>query len=325
MYRIAKALFLICETPLHAGSGSDLGVIDNPIQRESHTGFPKIEGSSLKGAIREVWEEKQRAEKKAPESVVKQQAINRLFGPENPKAGNESAGALGFSDARLLLFPVKSAKGVWVWITCPEVLSQWERDMKLTNPYFSLTIPASSNSNALVNSSQTLIGQKVVLEEYVFPAVEDNITVKDKPQPKSESEDGAKTENPKEIKLGTWLKENVWATYSNYWKNRLETHLVVLDNAAFSDFVTLHTHVITRNRIDPKTGTVATGALFTEEYLPPDSVLYALAMASPEFKENGGQDENAIMKAFTDAFQHTVFQLGGNATIGKGILRTQML
>ena len=31
------------------------------------------------------------------------------------------------------------------------------------------------------------------------------------------------------------------------------------------------------------------------------------------------------IEAFTDAFQHTVFQLGGNATIGKGILRTQML
>jgi len=32
-------------------------VVDLPIQRESHTGFPKIEASSLKGAIRQSFED----------------------------------------------------------------------------------------------------------------------------------------------------------------------------------------------------------------------------------------------------------------------------
>lgn len=58
MYRLVRPLFLICETPLHAGSGSDLGIVDLPIQRERHTGFPEIEGSSLKGALREAIEQK---------------------------------------------------------------------------------------------------------------------------------------------------------------------------------------------------------------------------------------------------------------------------
>ena len=58
MFKIARPLFLICETPLHAGSGDALGVVDLPIQRERHTGFPKIEASSLKGALRESFEEK---------------------------------------------------------------------------------------------------------------------------------------------------------------------------------------------------------------------------------------------------------------------------
>ena len=56
MYKKAIPFFLICETPLHAGSGSDLGVIDLPIQRERHTTFPKIESSSLKGSLREAFE-----------------------------------------------------------------------------------------------------------------------------------------------------------------------------------------------------------------------------------------------------------------------------
>ena len=49
MFKVAKPVFLIVETPLHAGSGSDLGAVDLPIQRERHTDFPKVEGSSVKG------------------------------------------------------------------------------------------------------------------------------------------------------------------------------------------------------------------------------------------------------------------------------------
>ena len=58
MYKSTNPLFLICETPLHAGSGDDLGIVDLPIQRERHTSFPKIEASSLKGALREAFEGK---------------------------------------------------------------------------------------------------------------------------------------------------------------------------------------------------------------------------------------------------------------------------
>ncbi len=56
MYQHADPLYLICETPLHAGSGSDLGIVDMPIQRERHTGFPKVESSGLKGCLREAFE-----------------------------------------------------------------------------------------------------------------------------------------------------------------------------------------------------------------------------------------------------------------------------
>jgi CRISPR-associated protein Cmr4 len=57
MFQQTKTLFLVCETPLHAGSGDSLGIVDLPIQRERHTQFPKIEASSLKGALREAFEQ----------------------------------------------------------------------------------------------------------------------------------------------------------------------------------------------------------------------------------------------------------------------------
>ena len=54
MFRLAKPFFIRTITPLHAGTGQDLGIVDLPIQRERHTSYPKIEGSGLKGAIREI-------------------------------------------------------------------------------------------------------------------------------------------------------------------------------------------------------------------------------------------------------------------------------
>ncbi|MCX7999648.1 MAG: RAMP superfamily CRISPR-associated protein [Leptospiraceae bacterium] len=58
MYKIAKPFFLLCQSSLHVGSGNEIGLIDLPIQREKHTNFPKIESSSLKGALREFFESK---------------------------------------------------------------------------------------------------------------------------------------------------------------------------------------------------------------------------------------------------------------------------
>ncbi len=43
MWKEAKPMFIIAETPIHPGSGSELGIVDLPIQRERHTNFPKIE------------------------------------------------------------------------------------------------------------------------------------------------------------------------------------------------------------------------------------------------------------------------------------------
>ncbi|GIW50270.1 MAG: hypothetical protein KatS3mg080_0881 [Anoxybacillus sp.] len=52
MYSIVQPFLLHAVTSVHAGSGSEIGLVDLPIQREKHTGFPKIESSSLKGALR---------------------------------------------------------------------------------------------------------------------------------------------------------------------------------------------------------------------------------------------------------------------------------
>jgi len=343
MYRKATPLFLISQTPMHAGSGSDLGIVDMPIQRERHTSFPKIEASSFKGAIREAEERKILSELKDDKSNLadiktKIKNLNICFGFDDAKLNevftsnelkelfteydkngklvkvhSEFAGALGFSDARLLLFPVKSMKGVFAWITCPKVLKQFAEDLKLSElPTAKLDevlrlSPNQKRSYVSFNSDLTIERKKdnvsiksVVLEEYSFE-VEEKQALSD---------------------FGYWLSTNVFDS-SNLWKDKILFDIVLLSNDDFKDFVNLSTEVITRTKIDNETGTVQTGALFTEEYLPAESIMYSLVLTANEFKA-GGLKETDIKKFFDENLP-TVVQIGGNASLGKGIVNTKFL
>ncbi len=54
MYRQENStiMSLYAVSPVHAGSGSSMGVVDLPIQRERHTNWPHIQASGVKGAMR---------------------------------------------------------------------------------------------------------------------------------------------------------------------------------------------------------------------------------------------------------------------------------
>lgn len=316
MYHISKPLFLYCETPLHAGSGSELGVIDLPIQRERHTSIPKIEGSSLKGALRE-----------RAEQVVgsrKDSDIYLTFGPEGD--GDLHAGALGFTDARLLLFPVKSMRGVFAWVTCPQVLKRFWKDMQVCEgvklPFEHLEIEVESQKAKITSQQVVVANSSIVLEEYAFEAKEDTIL--------------------KEV--GNWLIGHLFEE-DNWWKEKIGNNLVLLSDDDFKDFVNLSTEVITRTKINNITGTVQDGALFTEEYLPAESVLYSLVLAAPVFpvysksekedkrkhlsnKTHEESDAVAVIQYFGDLISEKAnnrLQVGANATIGKGLIRTTFL
>lgn len=313
MFKIAKPFFLFCETPLHCGSGNDLGVIDLPIQRERHTGYPKIESSSLKGALRETFEQDERKVKIGAKEVDvnDKNLINLSFGPdENP----DYAGALGFTDARLLLFPVKSMQGVFAWITCPAVLERFKSDLALAECKFSFKMP--SKKTVPTNSSLIINNNMVVLEEYTFNKI------------KKDDEDCCR--------LAEWLSENALPRIPEYtyWRDKIKQDIVILSDDEFRDFVTFSTEVITRIKINNETGTVQPGALFTKEYLPAESILYSLCLVSSLFTKG---DKGVFMQEpdkykaedlLIDYFKKglpEVFQLGGDATVGKGIVRVRSL
>jgi len=107
------ALFYKIETltNTHVGSGdTNYGVIDNLIQRDVVTDLPTINGSSLKGALKEFFDDK------------KFEKIDEVFGSNDNKAGYY------FLSANLLTIPLRSNKKAYFLATCPYIIKQLQDD-----------------------------------------------------------------------------------------------------------------------------------------------------------------------------------------------------
>lgn len=326
MYRKARPLFFICNTPTHVGSGSELGVVDLPIQRERHTGFPKFEASSIKGSLREAIERQVSSNK----DESGQEMIHRVFGfdedgvsesiknkfKKNGKV-ESFAGAIGFTDGRLLLFPVKSMRGVFAWVTCLRALKQFARDMQLVDASFEFVDVnadfTGTNKVYLFNpdSSLKVNGDRIVLEEFTFEVSNELNGV-------LQIKTNAGTEN-----FPDWLAKELFNDDGSYWSEKIKKDIVVLLDDDFTDFVNMSTEVITRTKIDNEKGTVKDGALFNEEYLPAESVLYTLVLTADEFKKEGMKEDD-VFKFFKSNLPEVV-QIGANATLGKGIVTTKIV
>lgn len=289
--RRGAILFAITETPLHAGAGAELGVVDLPIQRERYTGWPKVEASSFKGALREYHESGEK---------------DILFGPES---GDLHAGAISLTDMRLLLFPVRSLKGTFAWIISPDSYSRFRKDMEvLRNIDRNIgleSLPETLSPGRVCDGSINVLSTNgsdiVLLEEY-------SVRVE-----KEGDDDNL-------CKFVNWLKE---ALGDDPRKEEIKKRIVVVENDFFNDMVTMYTEVITRIRIDRETGTASDKGLWNEEYLPADTLMYSLVFASrPMVKDEdillNSQDE--VLKEFLKGLPRYIF-LGGNTTVGKGLVR----
>ena len=294
-------------TPLHIGAGQGLGHVDLPIVREAHTNFPYVPGTSLKGALRnleikKVAEKREEKPSQLEEKLTdkdkfdpKEEDILRLakiFGTvgevaerdkEALEKGKEvGAGKVLFSDAFIVLFPVKSAKGVFSLTTCPYVINRFFELLGIDQRVED--VPEGKVKVLNINGHKNLIKDnneyKLLLEEFVFEA--------------EESE-----ELKKFVELvGTFVGEEK------------KQRIVCVNDTDFMDFVSNYTEVRTHIKINLDTGTVDRGALWTEEYVPAESIFaFSLVFLEEEI-------------SFTPP---TTFHLGGDITTGKGFVKVQKL
>lgn len=293
MFEAKAMLFIYVETPLHAGTGRGLGAVDLPIQRERATDYPIVQASSLKGRLR--------AEARRAREKFSLGEFEAIFGPETERA-SEHAGALSVGDAKILLFPVRSLAGVFAWTTSVDVLARFLREAKMVGLEVGWTLPASPASDkALVSGDVLIAGDRVVLEEFSF-------------EPDKSQETAVRG-------IGKWLADNALPQGEEYeyWRRTLPEKLCILPEDAFRDFVKYSTEVQTHIRLDPTTKTVESGALWTTESLPVDTLLYAPLMATPPRARGVNLTAREILQR-VEGLGLARTQLGGDETTGQGMV-----
>ncbi|HIE59800.1 MAG TPA: type III-B CRISPR module RAMP protein Cmr4 [Hydrogenothermaceae bacterium] len=292
-----KIAFYHCYTPLHIGSGTALDVIDLPIQREAHTDFPIMPSTAIKGVIRSEYllkeiglnevsfdEEGDLPEK--PEDCteeISKDKCNKFF---NIFGYGEREGDIIFTDGKILLFPVKSIKGIFAWITCPFILERFTRDTGINLE----DIPEFQDNEAIVGDDIKISDKYLVLEELSF-----KIKNNSKDILKNISEclpEGLKFEIPEE-------------------------KIAILSNNNFRYFVKNHTEVNARTRIDQVTGTVKEGGLWYEELVPAETVFYNILLSRTDNEENLKEIEYFLK-------EKEIFQFGGDETLGRGFTKVYL-
>jgi CRISPR-associated protein Cmr4 len=291
-------LFIHALTGLHPGSGTALGVVDLPVQRERHTQWPTIPGSSIKGVLREAC--RRRAVGQGGNGADDGK-LTVVFGPETDNA-SDHAGALALTDARILAFPVRSMRGVFAWVTCPAVLSRLQRDLRLAKlPADSISSPEVANGKAACVPDSPLRldtnKDKMVLEEFDFGCT---------------AGDDVK-------QLAEWL-----AQASPEGNERVKQHLAVLHDDDFTHFVRHATEVTARVGLNYETKTVKKGALFYEEFLPAETIFYSLVLAEDSRSNKRDDMKAANVLGYLREKMPSVLQIGAGETIGKGLCAVRL-
>lgn len=289
MKQASTILGLLAQTSIHAGTGSNTGVIDLPIQREGHNAYPCVFGSSMKGALRTH----------AEQYIEDKQEVFAVFGADH-QAENTYAGALMVSDARLVLLPIRSLTSQFKWVTSPYALQRLKDDLARFDTKQSFELPSEIPSE---NEAFTAQGQEgdLFLEEYRF---------------KTKAQDLSSIIS---VLAGLMQKTGVG--------EQLKQQLVIVSDDMFSHLVQHTTPVNAHIAIESETKIVKGGALWYEETLPPETLLYVGLAANKARKQDSELDSaDKVLTKVTDLFKDKPWlQVGGNETVGMGWCAVSML
>jgi CRISPR-associated protein Cmr4 len=288
----ALLVSLLAETQIHVGTGQSTGVIDLPVQREAHTGFPTLPVSGTKGSLREL----------ATRRWKDDRMVKAIFGPE-AQDGDLHAGAFAPTDARLLAFPVRSLTDVFAWVTCPLVLSRLARDLHLAGmDGFALPDAPLSGAATLAYDDHPA-DLPLVLEDLSFDAGHDS----------------------RWAELTGKIAESFLPKGDphKFVREHVKKKLVLVSDEDFGYLVEHATQVSARVSLNErKTTTGDGGNLWYEETVPADALFYLLVLADePRTPANGGVPDleraEDVRKQLEELLDGHV-RLGGNETVGQG-------
>lgn len=310
----------LAETFIHPGIGQNEGAIDLPVAREAATDYPYVPGSGLKGALRaaarEHWPdlptggtagdaadcaadndpspvaETGATDDPAPTDEIADSGTAEL-GPArrsepSPEVADlfgrsDNAGSLLIFDLRLVLLPVRCLTASYRWLTCPHLLERLCRDQRRANGADPGWEPPQAPPD------QHYLGQgeaQLQLEERTFARHGD-------------------------------ITEEVLTALTQVFPDtqaatRLAPQLAIVSDRDFAWFARYGLPVQPRNALDPESK--KSKALWFEETVPPDTLMYALVSTR-------GADAAKLMQLAEVFGSPAYLQVGGNETVGQGWFR----
>lgn len=273
---------------LHCGTGQSAGVVDLPIARARATQLPLVPGSSIRGVCRE-----EVTGRDARAAVT-------LFGPERIDSDQQSfAGALAVGDAHLLALPVRALAGIVCFVTAPFILRRYAQDRAragLPVP----TLPAAPTAGTVLTpagSVNCIQGTRTLVLEDL------DLSAQESPDASAWARQIAATVHPNDIDAQT----------------DLAARFAILPDDILGFLSETATEIRARIAIDPDTGTVKRGALWYEENLPAETLLWGIYALSDSMNQEDRRAAKDLARYLPAS--GTLLQLGGKAGVGRGLVR----
>jgi CRISPR-associated protein Cmr4 len=204
----------------------------------------------------------------------------------------EQAGEIVLTDQRILCLPVRSFFGTFAWVTCPLVLDRFVKDMKGigATPPFTAQIPTVGAEDAckVCPGSKLVNGGKVYLEDLDL----------------NPAEDAADTKT-----IAGGIAAALFANDQQAQTHFTERFAIVSDEL-FNFLSENGTEIAARIALNERGTTTGDGGnLWYEEAVPAETIFAGAALHA-----NGG-DPKTVLNALS------CVQIGGNASVGRGLCR----
>ena len=281
---------------LHCGIGQGLSDIDLPTAKEAVSGYPFIPGTSLKGVLRDRFE-----------SNPDQDLFLSAFGQESTDK-IDFAAALSFTDARLVCLPVRAYFGTFAYLTSTYALKLLKESLEMSG-YSNLPAlpdyPASTETDsyrASLSGETKLLGTGTLNERILLEDLD--LLVDETSSPLADAWS--------EIIAGLVCGED------EEGKRLFKERFVIADDNVMAFLCETSLPVATHTRIGDN-GVVAKGALWFEEFVPPEAIFYGNIYAEDSRSRNSRKLSAGELLDFV-CQQPINCQVGGNATTGRGLI-----
>lgn len=281
-------------TPLHVGTGQAVGTTDLPIARERATGWPVVPGSGVKGVLKErariAWmAANDQAQRKSELGAKADEANAYLFG--SPKNDSPAAGALAITDLRILLFPARSLRGTFAYVTSPLALRRTNELLRVAGKS-EIPVPEPAQGKVWVTSTSQLVmetSKRVCLEDLDIPV------------------DGRSATDP----------SPAIAALVGMKPHEVAPRLAVVSDDLFTFLTETATEVATHVSLEFETRTARKGFLRSEERVPAEAAFVGLATLDGLHRDGSYDQAADELKKLNGAYD----QFGGKASVGNGLCR----